>query len=106
MSSKFCRKHFVRQLDSRQCGIASLAMICHYLGINVSTSFLSKFCDTSKEGISLKGISDVASHIGLENKAYHLSIEELLNVLSHVLYIGIDLILHKKGLLFVQVRRI
>lgn len=77
MSSKFCKKHFVRQLDNRQCGIASLAMICHYLGINVSTSYLSKLCDRSKEGISLKGISDVASQIGLKNRAYHLSIEEL-----------------------------
>lgn len=77
MSSKFCKKHFIRQLDNRQCGIASLAMICHYLGINVSTSYLSKLCDRSKEGISLKGISDVASQIGLKNRAYHLSIEEL-----------------------------
>lgn len=33
---------FIKQKDSMQCGVASLCMICNYMGIKCSTESLEK----------------------------------------------------------------
>ena len=35
---------FIKQKDSMQCGVASLCMICNYMGIKCSTESLEKKC--------------------------------------------------------------
>lgn len=60
-----------------QCGVASLAMICKYYGLDYSLSFLQNFCSPTNEGVSLKGISDAAEDIGLKSYCVRLSIDEL-----------------------------
>lgn len=77
MSHKFLHKHFVKQRDAMQCGVACLAMICHYLGKNISLNTLSSLCSPTTEGVSLKGIADSADKLGLKSQAAKVSLEQL-----------------------------
>lgn len=72
------RRDFVKQKDSMQCGVASLAMVCRCFGVSYSTEFISEFCHTTNQGVSLKGISDAASKLGLESVAGKLTVEQLI----------------------------
>lgn len=74
------RFKLVRQHDAMECGIASLAMICAYYGKTVSLSSLSKICMPTHEGVSLKGIKDAATLLGLETMTGSLSIEDIRKV--------------------------
>lgn len=58
---------FTRQHDAAQCGIACLKMVCSHYGKEFTIEELSSFCQISVDGISLKGLSDVASKIGMES---------------------------------------
>lgn len=68
---------FIKQKDSMQCGAASLAMVCRYFGVRYSTDFIEKYCHTTNQGVSLKGISDAASTLGLDAKARKLTMNQL-----------------------------
>lgn len=71
------QKDFVHQQDAMQCGVACLAMVGNIFGMRYSLPFLTSFCSPTAEGVSLKGISDGASSIGLSTKSYKLSTEQL-----------------------------
>ena len=60
--SKF---HVYHQHDSMQCGIACLQMICKYHGKEYSQDTLSRYCFATNEGVSLLGISEAATRLGL-----------------------------------------
>lgn len=60
--SKF--KLFI-QHDSMQCGIACLRMVCNYYGKAYSQDTISKYCLVTIEGVSLLGIREAASELGL-----------------------------------------
>ena len=60
-----------------QCGIASLAMICHYHGVKYSLSELNKRCGSTIEGVSVQSISSTASNIGLESFAGLMDLNSL-----------------------------
>lgn len=70
---------FVRQHDTMQCGIACLQMICEHYGKEYSTEFLSHYCHTSKNGISLLSISKAANAIGLKTKCGSSDLVGLIN---------------------------
>ena len=70
------------QYDSMQCGVACLKMVCAFYGCNYSFDFLSKYCHTTTEGVSLLGINDAAIKLGLGTVCNRLTSEQL----------------HKKGL--------
>lgn len=57
---------WVKQHDSMQCGVACLAMICRHYGRNYSLEYLDGFCHANVSGVSMLGISDGASGVGLE----------------------------------------
>lgn len=63
LSKKF---KIIHQKDAMQCGVASLAMICSYYGIDYSIEFLQTICCATNQGVSLKGISDASKELGLE----------------------------------------
>lgn len=42
----------VNQLDSMQCGVACLAMICKHYGKEYSLDTLSLYCHCTSEGVS------------------------------------------------------
>lgn len=67
----------VRQKDSMQCGVACLAMICRHFGADYSIDFLSRYCHATTEGVSMKGIKDVAEKLGLDAEGGKLSVDEL-----------------------------
>lgn len=67
----------VIQKDSMQCGVACLSMICEHFGKKYSLSFLEKFCFSTSEGVSLKGIGEAAGALGIETRGGLVTIESL-----------------------------
>ena len=70
-------RDYVRQKDSMQCGVASLAMVCRCFGAPYSLEFLSNFCHATTEGVSMLGITEAARRLGLETVSCRVSVEEL-----------------------------
>ncbi len=70
-------RDYIRQKDSMQCGVACLAMVCRILGAQYSLEFLTGFCHATTEGVSLKGMKDAASRLGLDSMACRSSVGEL-----------------------------
>lgn len=68
---------FVKQLDAMQCGIACMAMICRHYGRDYSAETLNRHCTPTTEGVSLKGLSDLAHDIGMECVASKVAIDYL-----------------------------
>lgn len=73
----FSKKHFVKQLDSMQCGVACLSMISKYHGMNYSIPFLSSYCHATTEGVSILGIVEAAKKIHFDTIAGRITIEKL-----------------------------
>lgn len=71
---------FYRQLDSMQCGIACLQMICSYYGSRYTSAELSAYCYATTEGISLLSIKNAASSIGFDSSCLLTSINGLMNL--------------------------
>lgn len=69
---------FVKQKDAMQCGIASLSMICQYYGNKYSIDYLSRLCHTTTEGVSMLGITETASKLGLLTMTAYVSPSDLL----------------------------
>lgn len=65
------------QLDSLDCGPASLKMIAKYFGKYYSLQSLRDRCGITKEGVSLLDLSTGAESIGLHTLALRCTIEEL-----------------------------
>ncbi|MCM1140227.1 MAG: peptidase domain-containing ABC transporter [Muribaculum sp.] len=68
---------WVKQHDSMQCGVACLSMICKYYGKDYSLEYLDRFCHANVSGVSMLGISDGASYVGLENMTAEAATHEL-----------------------------
>jgi len=60
---------FIQQKDAMQCGVASLCMICNKLGFKCSMETVERECHSTREGVSLKSISDGAGNLGLKSVA-------------------------------------
>lgn len=70
---------FYHQHDTMQCGITCLRIICKYYGKEFSIETLSKYCYVTNEGVSLLGISEAATQLGLQNTCGRISVEQLEN---------------------------
>lgn len=68
---------FYKQHDAMQCGVACLRMICKYYQKSFSFETLSKYCHATNEGVSLLGITEAASNIGLKAVGKRLTIGQL-----------------------------
>lgn len=84
---------FIKQKDSMQCGVASLCMICNYMGIKCSTESLEKLCSGSKEGVSMLALIETAKNCGLNPIGVKISISDLKKVKFLASFIGIKTIL-------------
>ena len=71
------RFRLIRQLDSMHCGVASLAMVCHHHGLRCSRQWLETRCFPTREGVSLKAISDAAADVGLKSVAARVTPDRL-----------------------------
>lgn len=56
---------YYKQHDAMQCGVACLQMICKYYGKAYPQDVLSEMCSATTEGVSLLGISNTATELGL-----------------------------------------
>lgn len=63
----------VRQIDEMDCGVACLAMIASWHGIDVSTAALRDVMGTNVSGTTLRAIAAAGRHIGLEVQAMKIS---------------------------------
>lgn len=70
---------FVKQLDSMQCGISCLSMICRFYGKKFPIRVLEQHCQPSKDGVSFKGIADLCEVLKLDYAAGRVSVTDLLS---------------------------
>jgi len=68
---------FFKQLDSMDCGPASLKIICKHYGKNFSMKYLRDKCHITREGVSLQDISRVSEEIGLRTLPLKMNFEDL-----------------------------
>lgn len=65
----FLKKHYRPQLDTRDCGIACLAMILSYYGSHYSLASLRERAKTTQEGTTAFGLIKVAQEEKFETRA-------------------------------------
>jgi ATP-binding cassette subfamily B protein len=63
------RMPLVRQLDSRDCGAACLAMVCRHFGHDVSMNFIRQAIGTSVDGTTLRGLQRGGEEVGIAIRA-------------------------------------
>ena len=61
-----------------ECGISCLSMVCKIFDREYNTSELYKICKATKEGVSLKAITETAQTIGLASVSVRISVKELM----------------------------
>lgn len=66
-----------RQLDQMDCGPTCLKMIAKYYGKHFSLQKLRDISSISREGVSLKGISEAAEKIGFRTLGVRMTFEQL-----------------------------
>ncbi len=69
------------QMDSQDCGPASLKIIAKYFGRYYSLQYLRDRCGITNQGISLLDLSTGAESIGLRTLAIKCSIEDVVNTI-------------------------
>lgn len=68
---------YYKQHDAMQCGVACLQMICRYYGKAYPQDALSEMCSATTEGVSLLGISNTATELGLHTTCGKATIDML-----------------------------
>ncbi|WP_264525783.1 peptidase domain-containing ABC transporter [Flavobacterium sp. N502536] len=69
---------FKHQHDKMDCGPACLSMIASYYGKNYSLKYLKESSFITREGVSLSGIREAASSIGLDTYSLKVKLNELI----------------------------
>jgi ATP-binding cassette subfamily B protein RaxB len=67
----------ILQIESTECGLACLAMICGYHGLDVDMLNLRHHFSVSSQGTTLKGMIRTASAVGLKSRSLSLDIDEV-----------------------------
>lgn len=68
-----------QQLDSMDCGSTCLRIISKHYGRSFSAARLRELCHTTREGVSMLGISDAAESMGFRTAGVKITWEQLLN---------------------------
>ena len=66
---KFRKRHYRAQVDTRECGVAALAMVLGYYGSYVSLATLREKAKTTNDGTTALGLVKVAEELGFETRA-------------------------------------
>ncbi len=74
------RVRLVRQTEVAECGLASLAMIANYHGLDVDLATMRRRFAPSLRGTTLRSLIGVADKIGLTPRAVKLPLEQLGNL--------------------------
>lgn len=67
----------LRQRDRMQCGVACLAMICKYYGLEMSFFEMESYCPISKNGVSLLAIAEAAGKLGFSTTSGKYTLEQI-----------------------------
>ncbi|MBP2624147.1 peptide cleavage/export ABC transporter ComA [Streptococcus oricebi] len=65
---KFSKRHYRAQMDSRDCGVAALAMVFSVYGSSLSLASLREMAKTTDEGTTAFGLVKVAEDLGFETR--------------------------------------
>ena len=84
----------VYQHDTRDCGVACLATICNFYGLNVPLSYIRELEKVNMNGSSIYGICKAAEVLGITADAYQGEIEELLSNVNETKEIAVPFIVH------------
>lgn len=68
---------FIRQCDSMQCGVASLAMATGFLGVPYGIDDLARICYVTREGVSMLTLSRAADRLGLKATTVKVTADRL-----------------------------
>jgi ATP-binding cassette subfamily B protein len=68
-----------QQLDAMDCGATCLRMICKYYGKTFAAATLRERCHTTREGVSMLGISDAAESVGFRTAGVKITFEQICN---------------------------
>ncbi|ENM5738039.1 peptidase domain-containing ABC transporter [Vibrio mimicus] len=67
----------VHQIESSECGLACLAMICGHYGKQIDLFSLRQQFNLSARGTTLSGLNNIADQLGLASRALSLELDEL-----------------------------
>jgi len=74
------RVRLIRQTEVAECGLASLAMIANFHGLDVDLGTLRRRFQPSLRGASLKALMAIADRIGLTPRAVKLPLDQVANL--------------------------
>ena len=67
---KFRKRHYRAQVDTRDCGVAALAMVFGYYGSYFSLATLREKAKTTNDGTTALGLVKVAEGLNFETRAF------------------------------------
>jgi ATP-binding cassette subfamily B protein RaxB len=74
------RVRLVRQTEVTECGLASLAMVANYHGLDIDMGTLRRQFAPSLRGAALKSLIAIADRLGFTSRAVKLPLEEVRNL--------------------------
>jgi ATP-binding cassette, subfamily B, bacterial CvaB/MchF/RaxB len=67
----------IRQTEAAECGLACLAMVASYHGHRIDLNTLRRRYPASLKGVTLRGLKQVAAHLGLAGRPLRIEIGHL-----------------------------
>jgi ATP-binding cassette subfamily B protein RaxB len=74
------RLPLIRQSEAAECGLACVAMVAAYHGLDVDLATLRRRFAISLKGITLASLMDIAAALGLGTRALRVELEEVRNL--------------------------
>ncbi|HFR3653072.1 TPA: cysteine peptidase family C39 domain-containing protein, partial [Streptococcus suis] len=71
---KFSKRHYRAQVDSKDCGVAALAMVLEYYNSHYSLAELREMLGTTENGTTAFSIVSVANELGFDTEAIYADI--------------------------------
>lgn len=67
----------ILQSEAAECGIACLAMVCGFYGLNIDLFNFRHRYGSPSQGVTLMSLSKTAEHAGLKSRALSLDLDEI-----------------------------
>lgn len=97
---------FFRQLDQMDCGPTCLQMIAKYYGQDYALTYLRDHSYIDREGVSVRGISEAAEHIGMRTLAVKIPYQTDSDEEADLLSVPLPCIAHWQQKHFIVVYKI